>query len=54
MCTKLVSLVSIVFVLIIASTTHGVVIGNWEDGSYDGWIDWGAGEVTIESIGEPK
>ena len=31
-----------------------MVIGDWENGSYDGWIDWGAGQVTIESIGEPK
>lgn len=33
-------LISFVCVLALASTSYGVVIGNWEN-SNDGWIDWG-------------
>jgi hypothetical protein len=52
MCKKFICLVS-VLVLSFACTTYAdVVIGDWEDGSYDSWIDWGGG--TIESIGAPK
>jgi hypothetical protein len=44
----------IVLALLWVSTSYGVVIGNWENGSYDGWIDWGQGQAKIETIGAPK
>ena len=44
-----------VLVLSVMCTGYAdVVIGDWENGSYDSWIDWGAEQATIESIGEPK
>ena len=49
--------VYLVFVLVLSVITTGyaeMVIGDWEEGSYDGWIDWGQGQGTIESIGAPK
>jgi len=40
--------VSLVSVLILVSTSYGVVIGDFEDGSLDGWGPaWGDAEVTI-------
>jgi hypothetical protein len=54
MCKKVVYLMFVLVLLFICDGYADVVIGDWEDGSYDGWIDWGAGQVTIESIGEPK
>ena len=51
MCRKL---ICFVLMLAFASTSYGAVIGDWEGGSYDGWIDWGEGQATIESIGAPK
>jgi len=54
MCKKLFYLVFVLVLSVICTGYAEVVIGDWENGSYDGWIDWGAGEATIESIGEPK
>ena len=43
------------FVLFFACTSYAdTVIGDWENGSYNGWIDWGRGQAKIESIGAPK
>jgi len=54
MCKKFIYLISVLALSVMSTGYADVVIGDWENGSYDGWIDWGAGEVTIESIGEPK
>ncbi len=54
MCKKVIYLTSVLVLSVISTGYADVVIGDWEDGSYDGWIDWGAGQATIESIGEPK
>ena len=54
MCKKCIYLMSVLVLLVICTGYGDMVIGDWEDGSYDGWIDWGAGQVTIESIGAPK
>jgi hypothetical protein len=54
MCKNIIYLMSVLVLSVICTGYADEVIGDWEDGSYDGWIDWGAGQVTIESIGEPK
>jgi hypothetical protein len=54
MCKKMISIVSFLVLCFSCSSFAEDVIGNWEDGSYDGWIDWGEGQVTIESIDGPK
>ncbi len=54
MCKKFIYLMSVLVLSVICTGYADVVIGDWENGSYDGWIDWGAEQVTIESIGEPK
>ena len=51
---KLICLIS-VSVLSFACTSYAdTVIGDWENGSYDSWIDWGAGQAQIGTIGAPK
>ncbi|MBN2183486.1 MAG: LamG domain-containing protein [Sedimentisphaerales bacterium] len=54
MCNKLIYLISVLMLSVTCTGHADTVIGDWENGSYDGWIDWGAGQATIESIGEPK
>ncbi len=54
MCKKFIFLMSVLVLCVISTGYADVVIGDWENGSYDDWIDWGAGQVTIESIGAPK
>jgi len=52
MCKKFIYLFSALLLSFACTGYADVVIGDWENGSYDAWIDWGGG--TIESIGAPK
>jgi hypothetical protein len=37
MCKKLICVIGVSVILALASTSQAIVIGNWEDGSWDGW-----------------
>jgi hypothetical protein len=54
MCKKLICLMSVLVLSFVCTSYADTVIGDWENGSYDSWIDWGAGQASIESIGAPK
>lgn len=50
-----VSIICTILVVALASASYGaadVVIGNWENmpTSGDGWVDWGQGQVLIETL----
>jgi len=53
MCKKLIFTICIVSVLVTASASYGVVIGDWENAN-DDWIDWGNQLLVDDATNMPS